>query len=620
MLDKKIFKIIKTKWQIIIALSSLFSIILHLIFKNINDQLAEIILYTIIIFGGIPLLLQIIIRLLKGNFGADLIAFIALILAIYLQDNFTAVLIISMLSSGQSLEEYASHRASFVLEALTSRMPSKVHLKSDNNFSDIDISQVKIGDLIAVFPHEICAIDGEIIQGYGTMDESYLTGEPYRISKTIGSKVLSGAINGDSLIIVKTEKLPKDSRYHKIMEIMLNAKEKKPKMRRIADKIGAVFAPIAITIAGLSYFFTGDLVNFLAVLTIATPCPLIIAVPVSIISAISISAKRGIIIKDPTALEILPTCSTAIFDKTGTLTYGEPTLTEIIALDKYSADEVLQKTASLERYSRHPLSSAILKEASNRNLILLDAENISEKPGYGMFGNISNKKIIITSRKKTASHQIGSIAIPEIEAGLECVVIIDNIVSGLLRFRDVPRKESKSFINHLGDNHNFKKIILLSGDRDSEVNYLAQALNIQECYSSKSPEQKLDFVKIETLRNKTLFMGDGINDAPALMTATVGIAFGQINNITSESAGIVILENNLLKVDELIHISTLMRKIAIQSAGGGMILSIIGMIFASFGMISPALGAIIQQIIDVLAIMNSLRLTFSKSINSDIKV
>jgi len=620
MLNKKLLQLIKTKWQMIVAIASIFSIILHLILKNYNSQIAELLLWFIILIGGLPLVIQIIIRLLNKNFGADLIAFIALILAIYLQDNFTAVLIISMLSSGQSLEEYASHRASFVLEALASRMPSKVHLKSDNNFSDINISQVKIGDLIAVFPHEICAIDGEVVQGYGTMDESYLTGEPYRISKTIGSKVLSGAINGDSLFIIKAEKLPKDSRYYKIMEIMQNAKEKKPKMRRIADKIGAIFAPIAIIIAGLSYFFTNDLVNFLAVLTIATPCPLIIAVPVSIISAISISAKRGIIIKDPSALETLPTCSIAIFDKTGTLTYGEPTLTEIISLDKYSADEVLQKTASLERYSRHPLSSAILKEASNRNLILLDAENISEKPGYGMFGNIGNKKIIITSRKKIATHQAGSIAIPEIEAGLECVVIIDDVVSGLLRFRDIPRKESKSFISHLGNNHNFKKIILLSGDRDSEVNYLAQALNIQECYSSKSPEEKLDFVKMQTSKNKTLFMGDGINDAPALMTATVGIAFGQINNITSESAGIVILENNLLKVDELIHISTLMRKIALQSAGGGMILSIIGMIFASFGMISPALGAVIQQIIDVLAIMNSLRLTFSKSINSDIEI
>jgi heavy metal translocating P-type ATPase len=610
---------LKDKWQLLLSIVSVASLVIHYFAKFALEIDENYSLFFVLIFGVIPLLIQIFLKIIKGNLGADLIAFMALILAIYLHENVAGVLIILMLASSQALEEFASHRASFVLEALVKRMPTIAHLKSENNFFDTEIANIKINDLIAIFPHEICPIDGEVVEGRGSMDESYLTGEPYRISKTIGSKVLSGAINGESLFVIKTEKLPADSRYGKIMEVMKQAKEQRPEIRKLADKIGAIFAPITIIIASASYYFTHDLTNFLAVLTIATPCPLLIAVPIAIISAISISARQGIIIKDARTLEKLSICTTAIFDKTGTLTFGEPNISEIIALDEFSADEILQKTASLERYSRHPLAGSILKEAQKRNLILLDAQNISEKPGYGMIGNIGEQEIIITSRKKIHEFQPSKIPLPDLSDGMECVIIINKKVAGILHFRDLERPESKSFISHLAPNHNFKKIILLSGDRASEVNYLAEKLGINTFFSSQSPEQKLEIVKKETQNAPTLFMGDGINDAPALMLASVGIAFGQGNNITSESSGAVILESNLLKVDELIHISIFTRKIILQSAIGGMVFSVIGMILASFGLISPSEGAIAQQIIDVIAIINALRLTIIKNVASDIK-
>jgi len=610
---------LKDKWQLLLSIVSITSLVIHYFAKFALEIDENYSLFFVLIFGGIPLLIQIFLKIIKGNLGADLIAFMALILAIYLHENVAGVLIILMLASSQALEEFASHRASFVLEALAQRMPTIAHLKSENNFFDTEIAKIKINDLIAIFPHEICPIDGEVVEGRGSMDESYLTGEPYRISKTIGSKVLSGAINGESLFVIKTEKLPADSRYGKIMEVMKQAKEQRPEIHKLADKIGAIFAPITIIIASTSYYFTHDLTNFLAVLTIATPCPLLIAVPIAIISAISISARQGIIIKDARILEKLSICTTAIFDKTGTLTFGEPNISEIIALDEFSADEILQKTASLERYSRHPLAGSILKEAQKRNLILLDAQNISEKPGYGMIGNIGEQEIIITSRKKIHEFQPSKIPLPDLSDGMECVIIINKKVAGILHFRDLERPESKSFISHLAPNHNFKKIILLSGDRASEVNYLAKKLGINNFFSSQSPEQKLEIVKKETQNAPTLFMGDGINDAPALMLASVGIAFGQGNNITSESSGAVILESNLLKVDELIHISIFTRKIILQSAIGGMVFSVVGMILASFGLISPSEGAIAQQIIDVVAIINALRLTLTKNVVSDIK-
>lgn len=615
---RKIFNHFQKRWQFFLSFFALFVLILYFFCKLIFNINLNYLLLLVIFIGSVPLVLQILFKIIKGNIGADLIALIALILAIYLHEYITAVLLIIMLASGQALEEFASNRASFVLEALSKRVPSIAHLKQDNNFIDINIADIKIGDELALFPHEICPIDGEIINGNGSMDESYLTGEPYRIEKTIGSKVLSGAINGESLFIIKAEKLPIDSRFGKIMQIMKQAKENKPEIHKLADKVGAIFAPITIAFALISYFFSNNLTNVLAILTIATPCPLIIAVPIAIVSAISICARQGIIIKDARILEKLSICSTAIFDKTGTLTYGEPKISEIIALDDFSKTEILQKCATIERYSRHPLALSIIKEANQQNLLLDNAININEKPGFGMTGYIGEQEIIITNRKTLDQFIQPKNPLPLQIQGLECFVIINKKIAGIIVFRDLERLESKSFIAHLTPNHNFKKIILLSGDKESEVNYIANKLGIFEVFSSQTPEQKLEIVKKETQLAQTLFMGDGINDAPALMLASVGVAFGQGNNITAESAGAVILESNLLKVDELIHISIITRKIILQCAYGGMIFSVIGMIFASLGMISPSQGAIFQQIIDFVAILNGLRLTFLKRINSDL--
>lgn len=600
---------LKSKWQSLLSIACLVAIALHFIFKS------DFPLFVIIAIGGIPLTSQIVQKMIQRNFGADILALIALIVAIYLGQYLAAVLIVLMLASGQALEEYASRRASFALEALAKRMPNIAHLRRGKNVEDVEISQIQIGDLLEVYPHETCPVDGIITEGFGSMDEAYLTGEPYQISKAPGSNVLSGAINGEALLVIRAEKTPQDSRYAKIVEVMTEAQQKRPHLRRLADQIGAIFAPVALAFAFLTLFFTGSLTKFLAVLVVATPCPLLIAIPITIISAISIAARNGIIIKDPTVLERLPTCSTAIFDKTGTLTYGEPELTEIITFKNFQRAEILQMTASLERYSRHPLAGAILDSAKKENIELLEVESLSEKAGQGLVGKVLGNEIFVTSRKKISTNEI----LPKFETGLECVVVVNNEVAALFHFRDKPRDDSKPFISHLAPNHNFNKIILLSGDRDSEVNYLAELLQIKNSFASQTPEQKVAIVRQETAQAPTLFMGDGINDAPALMAATVGIAFGQNSSVTSEAAGAVILENSLVKVDELIHISEGSRKIALQSAIGGMAFSIVGMGFAAAGLISPVMGALLQEIIDVVAILNALRLTFANSVITDIK-
>jgi len=606
------------KWEIWVSLASLIAIALH--FALINTAFSNIPLLVMIVAGGLPLLIQIAAKLLKGDFGADMMAIIALITAAILGEYLAGVLIIIMLSGGQALEFYAMRKASSVLRALAYRMPSTAHLKTSTGaIKDIALDEIKIGDEIIIYPHETAPIDGSVIEGHGTMDESYLTGEPYTITKAIGAGVLSGAINGEAAMTIRAEKLAIDSRYAQIMSVMQDAEQKRPTMRRIGDQIGAIFAPLALIVAIAAWYFTGDSLRFLAVLVVATPCPLLIAIPITLISAISMAAKRGIIIKDPTVLERLPTCRTAIFDKTGTLTYGAPEVSDVIAADGVSKDDVLRYAASVERYSKHPLASAIMSAAQDADLSLMDANAVSEKPGQGLTGTVDGHEISVTSRKKFLANAPDDAAmLPDTAAGLECLILMDGDYAATIRLRDAPRDDGKPFIDHLGPNHQFKEIMIVSGDRESEVTYLADMLGIKKTYASQSPEQKVEIVRAQTLLAPTLYMGDGINDAPALASATVGIAFGQHSSVTAEAAGAVIMENSLVKVDELIHISADMRKIVLQSALGGMALSVVAMGFAAGGYISPVAGALLQEVIDVLAIANALRMTWQKRIEADI--
>ena len=571
---------------------------------------------AVIIIGGIPLLIQISSKLFKGSVGADFLGAIELVAAALLDQYLAAILIIIMLSGGQALEAHAMRKASSVLRALSDRMPSKAHRKNGAKVEEIVLADIAIGDEIVVFPHETAPVDGVVVEGQGSMDESYLTGEPYRVSKAPGAAVLSGAINGEAVLTIRAEKLAHDSRYAQIMEVMQEAEQKRPQLRRLGDQLGGAFAIFALIVSGIVWLATGDALRFLSVLVIATPCPLIIAIPITIIGAISMAARLGIIIKDPTVLERLPTCRTAIFDKTGTLTYGKPELTEIIPATGLSADDILGRAASLERYSKHPLASAILQAAEKAKLVLIEAASVSEKPGQGLTGMVAGHEIAVTSRKKLLQLQ-PELILPPTAAGLESIIVMDGNYAATLRFRDAPRSDGKSFIGHLAPSHQFNKIMLVSGDRESEVSYLAELLGIKETLASQSPEQKVTIVREETAKAPTLFMGDGINDAPALASATVGIAFGQHSSVTAEAAGVVIMENSLAKVDELLHISTRLRLIALQSAIGGMALSLIGMGFAAAGYISPVQAALFQEFIDVLAIANALRLSLGKRIETD---
>jgi heavy metal translocating P-type ATPase len=568
--------------------------------------------------GGAPLLYDLLRKFLRREFGSDLLGGISIITSIFLGQYLAGSIIVLMLSGGEALEGYALRSASSVLEALAKRMPSIAHRKRAAGISDVALADIEVGDTLVIYPHEICPADGVVLDGRGVMDESYLTGEPFEITKTCGSRVISGAVNGEAALTIRTTQRAADSRYAKIMEVMRESESKRPRLRRLGDQLGAIYTPVALAVAALAWVGSGQSVRFLAVLVIATPCPLLLAIPIAVIGSVSLCARRAIIVKSPVALERITGCRTAILDKTGTLTYGVPRLAEQLIGPGFAQRDVLTLVAGLERYSRHPLAHAVLAAASEEALRLPEATEVSERPGDGLRGTVAGARIQVTSRRMAVA-QDPAIAgqLPSVTAGLECVVVIDGRYAATLRFRDEPRAESRSFVMHLGPKHQFQRVMIVSGDRETEARYLAGQVGITEIYAQRSPEEKLAIVRRETAAAPTLYVGDGINDAPAMMAATVGLAIGQNSDVTSEAAAVVVMDNSLRKVDEFMHISRRMRAIALQSAVGGMALSVVGMAFAATGNLSPVSGAISQEVIDVLAVLNALRAAFAPRLIHD---
>ncbi|HEX8872648.1 MAG TPA: heavy metal translocating P-type ATPase [Candidatus Acidoferrum sp.] len=561
-------------------------------------------LFVALVIGGIPMVCELLEKLVKLQFGSDLLAGVSIITAILLHEYLVAAIVVLMLSGGEALEEFATARASSVLDALARRVPSVAHRREAGGMVAVKLDDIRVGDELVVLPHEICPVDGTVIEGHGEMDEAYLTGEPYRISKTPGSEVISGATNGETLVVIRAGKLAQDSRYARIMKVMHETEQRRPKLRRLGDQLGAWYTPLALSVGVTAGLLTGSTERFLAVVVIATPCPLLLGIPTAIIGAISLAARRGIIIKNPAVLEQIEKCQTLIFDKTGTLTYGKPELTEVLPAEGFDRAGTLQLAASLELYSKHPLASAIVSGARRDAMVMLPVGQISERPGEGLRGEVAGKNVLITGRQKVTQ---ANLPLPPLASGLECLVFVDGRYAATIRFHDAPRKDTAPFIEHLRPKHGTAKIMLVSGDRESEVKYLAEGVGIREVHAGKSPEEKVAIVKEETAKARTLFVGDGINDAPALMAATVGVAFGSHNDITTEAADAVVLDATLEKIDELMHIGRRMRRIALQSALGGMAASMVGMMAAAFGYLPPIGGAVGQELIDLLAVLNAAR-------------
>lgn len=634
------------------------------------------------LLGGLPLVLDLLRKLVRLEFGADMIAGVSVITAALMHEYLVAAIVILMLSGGQALESYATRRASSVLRALARRMPAIAHRVVEvpaggPGHEDVRADEIVPGDLLLVLPHEICPVDGEVVEGHGRMDESFLTGEPFELAKAPGAQVISGAVNGTALLKIRATRQAVESRYAKILRVIQETEQMQPRLRRVADRLGAWYSPLALALAALGWWISGTPERFLAVAVIATPCPLLLAIPVAIMGGISQAARRGIVVRNAAVLEQIDSCRTFIFDKTGTLTYGRPVLKEIVLAEELrgiqvspdreigtsehreignpagspktaapssdqqitgssdrpiptpdvpiprrsdlpiSENSLLSLAASLENYSRHPLARGILQVAKQRGIASDVPTNVTEHPGDGLRGLVQGSRVHITGRAMALKVYGDLPGLPPAASGLECLIFVNDRFAGLIRFQDEARTESLPFIGHLSPMHGAKRVVLLSGDKESEVTRMAEEVGIREVLFGRSPEEKLEYVRARVREGRTLFVGDGINDAPSMLAATVGVALGGTSDAISESADAVVLDSSLRKIDELIHIGRRMKRIAMQSAVGGMGLSVLGMIAAACGYLPPIDGAVTQEIIDLLAVLNALRVAVGKRDMSD---
>ena len=586
---------------------------------GLDDWWVDLPLIAVSVVVAVPLAISVARGIWERTVGADVLGLLAMITAGVMDEWLVAAVIALMVSGGLALELAATARASDVLAALARRSPTIAHRRDvHHGLVDLEVTDVAVGDEVVVLPHEICPVDGTVVEGTGSMDESYLTGEPYVVPKTPGSPVLSGAINGPDALVIRTDRTAQNSRYAQIVGVLRTAEAEQPPMRRLADRLGLAYTLIALALAVLGWVVSGDPNRFLAVLVIATPCPLLIGVPIAIIGAIALAARYGIIIKDPSMLERVSTARTMIFDKTGTLTYGRPALSNVDTGAGWSAEDLLRLTASAEQYSRHPLAVAIV--TATEDLPRLVVEEVTETPGGGLSAVVAGRRVHVTGRKAITRDRPDVAAVMPAEvAGLECVVLVDDDYAGTLQFRDEPREGAREFIAHLGGRHQVTRTLLISGDRRSEVEYLADRVGLTEALASVSPERKLEIVREETAKAPTVFLGDGINDAPAMTAATVGVAFGSNNDVTAEAADAVVLDSSLDRLDELLHIGRRMRRIALQTAVGGIVLSAVGMLLAVLGLLPPLAGAVAQEAIDLLAILNATRVAMARRPMSDFR-
>ena len=588
-----------------IAAIALLGILAHLTLRfplGAPDTQYSLPLLAALLLGGAPQVWMVLRRVLSGRFDADILAMVSIVTSLILHEYLAGTIIVLMLAGGTVLEQYATGRASSVLDALAQRMPRIAHRIKADTTEDFPIESISPGDLLVIFPHETCPVDGVVTIGRGTINEAYLTGEPYLLSKSPGSNVLSGAMNGDTALTIRATKPAVESRYAQIMRVVKETEENQPAMRRLAERLGAWYTPLALILAGAAWALSGDHARFLAVIVVATPCPLLIGIPVAVIGAISLAAKNGILIRKAASLEEIDRCRVFVFDKTGTLTYGTPTVAEVNCGPGFTKDRLLGIVSSLERYSRHPLATALVKAGEGQ--IPAEVTEVHELPGQGLIGIADGLSVEVTGRKRAKQLNL---EIPAEGAGLECLVIIDGKFAAQIRFRDKPRQDAPDFVKHLGTRHGGTRVVLLSGDRESEVRYLAELAGIKEVHYGQSPEEKVKFVTEIAAKTPVLYVGDGINDAPALLAATVGIALGDKGEIAVQAADAAILEPSLRRVDQLIHIGRRMRTIALQSAIGGMAASGICMALAAAGYLTPSVGALAQEAIDIAAVLNALR-------------
>jgi heavy metal translocating P-type ATPase len=518
-----------------------------------------------------------------------------------------------MMAGGQALERFADSRARRELSALIQRTPRVVHRYEGEVLTSPDIGQVRAGDLLLVRPGELVPVDGVVVGETAVLDESALTGESRPVERNHGDKVNSGAVNSTAPFKVRATAAACESTYAGIVRLVEEAQASKASLVRLADRYAMLFLPAALSVAGLAWALSGDPVRALAVLVVATPCPLILAAPVAIVSGISRAASRGIIVKGGAALETLARGRILILDKTGTVTGGSPVLTEIESFDEHQPEELLRLAASLDQVSPHVLAAAILKAAADRRIELSFPLEVEEHFGSGIRGQVNGRAVALGKAEwvlagKPSPPQLRRLRRRTLLEGSSSVLIsVDGDLAGALILEDPIRPDAPLTLRALR-RAGFDKILILTGDHEDVAKVVGGVLGADKVFAERSPAEKVEAVRAACEGGVTVMVGDGVNDAPALVAAHVGVALGARGaTASSEAADVVLLVDRLDRLTEAILIARRSRGIAMQSISVGMGLSLLAMAAAAVGHLPPVSGAVLQEGIDLLVILNALR-------------
>lgn len=561
----------------------------------------------------VALAVSIVRDLIKGRMGVDAVALISMSAALAFWQPLAGAVVALMYVGGNVLEDVAVARAERNLKALIDRAPRVAHRRSGSSVEDLRVGDVRPGDRLVVRAGEVVPVDGIVASGAALVDEAALTGEPIPVAKQDGEAVFSGTVNAGETFEIEASATADDSAYAGIVKLVTAAQTAKAPFVRLADRYALFFLPFTLVVAAVAWVASGDPLRSLAVLVAATPCPLILAAPVAFIAGVAQAARRGVLVKGGGALEALARARTILFDKTGTLTVGGARLLSIELAPGMAADEVLRLAGSLEQASHHVVAGAIVKAAGDRKLALAIPRNVQETMGAGLSGEVEGRRVSAGAREIV----FGRGALPEWarraaqraswRSALLVFVGVDDRPAGALILADQLRADAPRTIRQLRK-AGAARLMMITGDRVAAAQTLGAALDLDAVMAECAPADKVEAVRVEQRLAPTIMIGDGVNDAPALAAADVGIAMGARGaSASSEAADVVVLADSLDRVGQAISIAQRARRIAVQSIAVGMGLSMLTMAAAAFGWLQPVPAALVQEAIDVAVILNALR-------------
>ncbi|MFP1646159.1 heavy metal translocating P-type ATPase [Pontitalea aquivivens] len=563
--------------------------------------------------GVVPVLAALVIEIIRslarGEVGLDIVAALSMSAALTFGETLAAAVVAVMYSGGTFLENFAEGRARREMRDLLSRVPRTATRHRNGGLEEVALEDIAPGDRLLIRQGDVVPVDGRIASAAAFVDTSALTGEALPVRLDRGSEAMSGSTNaGDAFDLMATREA-KDSTYAGIVRLVEEAQASKAPMARLADRWSVGFLVVTVAIAFAAWWFTGDTIRAVAVLVVATPCPLILAVPVALVAGLSRAAHFGVLVKGAKPLEAMARIRTLILDKTGTLTDGRPQIVTIDSHDRMGADEILRFAAALDQASKHPVAQAIVAAARDRGLTLPIPEDVAEIPGEGVIGFIDGRQVIVGGDGFVAE-RVGRLSgdHPELAAGSVMVAVaFDGRLAGHLVMSDPLREGAAEMLASLR-RQGVARILLATGDRAEVAARVTEGLGLDGIRAGLTPDEKVLLVLTEHKNGPVMMVGDGVNDAPALAAADVGVAMGARGAAASaEAADVVLLVDRVDRIAPGIEIARRSRRIALESVVAGIGLSVLGMIAAAFGYLTPVQGALLQEAIDVAVILNALR-------------